>query len=70
MVPEDRKRQGIIPDLGVGQNITLAVLDTYAHMTRIAEAELGSIDQQIARMHLKTASSFLPITSLRIRRHQ
>jgi D-xylose transport system ATP-binding protein len=65
MVPEDRKRQGIIPDLGVGQNITLAVLDTYAHMTRIdAEAELGSIDQQITRMHLKTSSPFLPITSL------
>lgn len=29
LVPEDRKRQGIIPDLDVGQNITLAVLDTY-----------------------------------------
>ena len=65
MVPEDRKRQGIIPDFGVGQNITLAVLDTYANLTRIdAEAELGSIDQQIARMHLKTSSPFLPITSL------
>ncbi|WP_395606924.1 D-xylose ABC transporter ATP-binding protein [Pseudomonas sp. B22129] len=65
MVPEDRKRQGIIPDFGVGQNITLAVLDRYARLTRIdAEAELGSIDQQIARLHLKTASPFLPITSL------
>jgi len=65
MVPEDRKRQGIIPDLGVGQNITLAVLDSFSHMTRIdAEAELGSIDKEIARMHLKTASPFLPITSL------
>ncbi|EIK94299.1 xylose transporter ATP-binding subunit [Pseudomonas sp. M47T1] len=65
MVPEDRKRQGIIPDLGVGQNITLAVLDSYSKMTRIdAEAELGSIDKEIARMHLKTASPFLPITSL------
>lgn len=65
MVPEDRKRQGIIPDLGVGQNITLAVLDNYAKLTRIdAEAELGSIDKEIARMHLKTASPFLPITSL------
>ena len=65
MVPEDRKRQGIIPDLGVGQNITLAVLDSYSKMTRIdAEAELGSIDREISRMHLKTASPFLPITSL------
>ena len=65
MVPEDRKRQGIIPDLGVGQNITLAVLANYAKLTRIdAEAELGCIDQEIARLQLKTASPFLPITSL------
>ncbi|RAU40366.1 MULTISPECIES: D-xylose ABC transporter ATP-binding protein [unclassified Pseudomonas] len=65
LVPEDRKRQGIIPDLGVGQNITLAVLDSYAKMTRIdAEAELGSIDREISRLQLKTASPILPITSL------
>jgi D-xylose transport system ATP-binding protein len=65
LVPEDRKRQGIIPDLGVGQNITLAVLDSYSKLTRIdAEAELGSIDREITRLHLKTASPFLPITSL------
>lgn len=65
MVPEDRKRQGIIPDLGVGQNITLAVLENYARLTRIdAEAELGSIQKEIARLYLKTASPFLPITSL------
>ncbi|MDQ0669058.1 D-xylose ABC transporter ATP-binding protein [Pseudomonas sp. W2I6] len=65
MVPEDRKRQGIVPDLGVGQNITLAVLDRFSHLTRIdAEAELGSIEQEIKRMHLKTANPFLPITSL------
>ena len=65
LVPEDRKRQGIIPDLGVGQNITLAVLDNYSKLTRIdAEAELGSIGREISRLHLKTASPFLPITSL------
>jgi len=65
LVPEDRKRQGIIPDLGVGQNITLAVLDSFSKLTRIdAEAELGSIDREISRLHLKTASPFLPITSL------
>ena len=65
MVPEDRKRQGIIPDLCVGHNITLAVLKNYAKMTWIdSEAELSSVDKEIARMHLKTASPFLPITSL------
>ena len=65
MVPEDRKRQGIIPDLGVGQNITLAVLEEYSRLSRIdAEAELGSIEREITRLHLKTASPSLPITSL------
>ena len=54
-----------MPDLGVGQNITLAVLDRFSHLTRIdAEAELGSVEQEIKRMHLKTANPFLPITSL------
>ncbi|WP_213881037.1 D-xylose ABC transporter ATP-binding protein [Pseudomonas sp. dw_358] len=65
MVPEDRKRHGIIPDLGVGQNITLAVLENFSHLTRInAEQELGSVQNEIQRMHLKTATPFLPITSL------
>src|SRR6185437_13042664 len=30
MVPEDRKRHGIVPQLGVGHNITLAVLSRFA----------------------------------------
>ena len=65
LVPEDRKRQGIIPDLGVGSNITLTVLDRFAHLSRIdSEAELSCIDTEIARLQLKTSSPFLPITGL------
>lgn len=65
LVPEDRKRQGIIPDLGVGSNITLTVLDRFAHLSRIdSEAELSCIDAEIARLQLKTSSPFLPITGL------
>jgi D-xylose transport system ATP-binding protein len=65
MVPEDRKQHGIVRDLDVGQNITLTVLDQFSHLTRIdGEAELATVREQIARMALKTASPFLPITSL------
>ncbi len=65
MVPEDRKQHGIVPDLDVGQNMSLSVLHEFARMTRIdKEAELKTIRTEIASMTLKTASPFLPITSL------
>ncbi|WP_034303567.1 D-xylose ABC transporter ATP-binding protein [Herbaspirillum sp. RV1423] len=65
MVPEDRKQHGIVPDLNVGQNITLTVLKNFSRRTRIdAEAELKTVQDEIARMRLKTASPFLPITGL------
>jgi D-xylose transport system ATP-binding protein len=65
MVPEDRKHHGIVPDLGVGHNMTLAVLKDFAHATRIdQEAELATIRQEIKSVKLKTSSPFLPITGL------
>jgi D-xylose transport system ATP-binding protein len=65
MVPEDRKQHGIVPDLNVGQNITLTVLQEFSHHSRIdAASELKTIQQEIGRMRLKTASPFLPITGL------
>jgi len=65
MVPEDRKHHGIVPDLTVGQNMTMAVLRDFAHGTRIdAEAELRTVREEIGRLKLKTASPFLSITGL------
>ncbi|GGY84642.1 D-xylose ABC transporter ATP-binding protein [Pseudoduganella plicata] len=65
MVPEDRKHHGIVPDLTVGQNMTMAVLRDFAHATRIdAEAELRTVREEVKRLKLKTASPFLSITSL------
>ena len=65
MVPEDRKHHGIIADLDVGQNITLTILNQFAHLTKIdKERELSTINDEIARLELKTASPFFPITSL------
>jgi D-xylose transport system ATP-binding protein len=65
MVPEDRKQHGIVPDLSVGHNMTLSVLQDFAHATRIdQQAELKTIRSEIASVKLKTASPFLPITAL------
>jgi D-xylose transport system ATP-binding protein len=65
LVPEDRKQHGIVRDLDVGQNITLSVLGRYARFTRIdRESELKTVSEEIARLGLKTASPFLPITAL------
>jgi D-xylose transport system ATP-binding protein len=65
MVPEDRKQHGIVPDLGVGHNMTLAVLGQFSRASRIdAQAELQTIHREIASVKLKTATPFLPITSL------
>ncbi len=65
LVPEDRKHHGIVRDLSVGENITLSVLQRYAHLSRIDDGEEASaIGEQIARLALKTASPALPITAL------
>ena len=65
LVPEDRKQHGIVRDLSVGSNITLSVLQRFAHATRIDDgAETAAIVDQIGQMALKTASPALPITSL------
>jgi D-xylose transport system ATP-binding protein len=65
LVPEDRKHHGIVRDLSVGQNITLSVLQRFSHLTRVDDgAEAAAVNEQIARLALKTASPALPITSL------
>ncbi len=65
MVPEDRKRHGIIPLMGVGYNITMSVLKRYTSGGFIqSEAELAEIQNQIIRMKVKTAEPLLPIASL------
>lgn len=65
LVPEDRKHHGIVRDLSVGENITLSVLQRYAHLTRVDDSEEASaVAGEIARLALKTASPALPITAL------
>jgi D-xylose transport system ATP-binding protein len=65
MVPEDRKRHGIVPQLGVGQNITLAVLQRFAKRGAIdAAAELDTIRREMRRLSVRAAHPMLSIASL------
>ena len=65
MVPEDRKRLGIIPLMPVGYNMTMSVLGRFARNQLInAEDELAVIQAEIIRMKIKTAHPLLPIASL------
>ena len=65
MVPEDRKRHGIVPLMGVGHNITMSVLKRYTKGGLIdQEGELAVIQAEILRMRIKTAQPLLPIASL------
>ncbi|WP_151993782.1 xylose ABC transporter ATP-binding protein [Buttiauxella massiliensis] len=66
MVPEDRKRDGIVPVMAVGQNITLAALSQFSGaLTHLDDAaEQNCILQSIGRLKVKTSSPDLAIGRL------
>ncbi|GAB3485581.1 xylose ABC transporter ATP-binding protein [Marinomonas epiphytica] len=65
MVPEDRKRHGIVPIMGVGRNITLSVLEQFSTYGQMKEdQEQQAIEESIARLKVKTASPELAIKNL------
>jgi D-xylose transport system ATP-binding protein len=66
MVPEDRKRDGIVPVMGVGANMTLAALDDFSGVLTLLDdaQEQAIIQQSLARLKVKTASPELAIARL------
>lgn len=65
LVPEDRKRHGIVPQMSVAENITLASLADHVHATRVdASSELATVEREFGRLRIKASSPGLPITSL------
>ncbi|WP_145516030.1 xylose ABC transporter ATP-binding protein [Yersinia aleksiciae] len=66
MVPEDRKKDGIVPVMGVGANITLAALDDFTGAFSVLDdaKEQSTIVQFLARLKVKTSSSELAIARL------
>lgn len=64
-VPEDRQREGLIPTLNIGKNISLSSLKKYVSKVFLNERTEGkSIDQMIREVHIKVADKTLPILSL------
>ena len=66
MVPEDRKKDGIVPVMGVGANITLAALDDFTGSFSMLDdaKEQSIIVQSLAGLKVKTSSSELAIARL------
>ncbi|CFR13041.1 MULTISPECIES: xylose ABC transporter ATP-binding protein [Yersinia] len=66
MVPEDRKKDGIVPVMGVGANITLAALADFTGAFSVLDdaKEQSTIVQSLARLKVKTSSSELAIARL------
>ena len=69
MVPEDRKSQGIVPILSVGDNITKSTLTDYSDSYYVANVvndamENKVINDSIDKLRVKTESPFLEIGGL------
>ena len=66
MVPEDRKKHGIVSIMGVGKNITLSSLKSYCFGKMVVNEakEEQIIDSSIKRLKVKTFSPDLPIGRL------
>lgn len=66
MVPEDRKRDGIVPVMGVGANMTLAALNDFSRALTVLDdaQEQATIQQSLARLRVKTSSPELAIARL------
>ncbi|MEZ9835540.1 xylose ABC transporter ATP-binding protein [Vibrio breoganii] len=65
MVPEDRKRHGIVPIMGVGQNISLAGIDQFQSLGFLDEsAEANAISDSIKKLTVKTPNAETAIKNL------
>ncbi len=66
MVPEDRKRDGIVPVMAVGKNITLAALNKFTGgISQLDDAaEQKCILESIQQLKVKTSSPDLAIGRL------
>jgi erythritol transport system ATP-binding protein len=65
LVPEDRQRLGLVQQLSVAQNITLASLRNYLRSFWISDREeRASVTKMIKELTIKVRSPLQPITSL------
>ncbi|SMD16995.1 sugar ABC transporter ATP-binding protein [Sporomusa malonica] len=65
LITEDRKHQGLILSLSVGENISLAALDTVSSQTFVSsKAEAGIVNSQIDRLRIRTPGAAALVKNL------
>ncbi len=65
MVPEDRKRNGIIPIMSVGQNMSLAALDQFSSAGVLNDTlEANTIADGVKKLTVKTPNTEIAIKNL------
>ena len=65
LLSEDRKAEGIIPDLSVRDNIALAVLPRMSRFGMVSESRIdGLVQTFMQRLHIKASSPRQPVREL------
>jgi ribose transport system ATP-binding protein len=65
LVPEDRKRSGLLLDLSVAENMSLADLQSYSRLSLIdRQAEFDNADRQKRRLDIRCQGVFEEVRSL------
>jgi len=65
MVPEDRKRNGIVPIMSVGHNMSLAAIDQFTSAGVLNDTlEANTIADSVKRLTVKTPNTEIPISNL------
>jgi erythritol transport system ATP-binding protein len=65
LAPEDRQRDGLVPDLSILENISLAALNSLSHHGWLSRGDEASAVRQVAaRMQISAADLDLPVSSL------
>ena len=64
-MPEDRKRNGIVPIMSVGQNMSLAALDQFTSSGVLNDTlEANQIRESVQRLTVKTPNTEIAISNL------
>ncbi|WP_372593967.1 sugar ABC transporter ATP-binding protein [Actinotalea sp.] len=65
LVPEDRQRDGLVPSLSVGRNLSLAAVQRFVRGPFVRRmAERSEVDETAQKVRVKAASQDAPINSL------
>ena len=65
LIPEDRKTEGLLLPMSVGDNIAMSTLDRRARLGMLnSRREKAAIQRMVEQLKIKTASTRIPVSSL------